>query len=169
MTTTKAAADLRRALGRFATGVAVVTVRGLDGRPVGLTINSFSSVSLDPPLVLWCLANRSPRLADFAAASHFAVNVLTDRQRWLSDRFSQPVKDRFESVAWAAGLGGAPLLDGCLAQLECTTGDIHRAGDHSVVFGKVERFAHRCGLPLVFFANGYGMPVADAAATAAII
>src|SRR6185503_11908208 len=108
-----AAADarlLRRALGSFATGITIVTARAPDGRLAGVTANSFCSVSLDPPLVLWCLAGSSLSRAVFSHASHFAVHVLADDQVHLSDRFCRPSRNKFAGLETGEGLGGAPLL-----------------------------------------------------------
>lgn len=153
-----AARDLRQALARFVTGVAIVTAADPDGTPFGLTINSFSSVSLDPPLVLWSLSCRSSRREAFLAAGHFAVNVLGAGQQELSARFAHPLEDRFGGVEWSSGLGGAPVLAGCIAAFECAAAGHIPAGDHLILLGRVERFEHRPGTPLVFFARSYGLP-----------
>jgi len=102
--------SFRQAIGRFATGVAVVTARARDGMPIGMTINSFSSVSLEPPLVLWSLSRCSSRFDDFVAASHFAINVLGADQEAVSSRFAGPRAHRFEGIDWLSGEGGVPLL-----------------------------------------------------------
>lgn len=151
-------ADLRRALARFVTGVTIVTAAGPAGAPIGVTVNSFSSVSLEPPLVLWSLSGRSARRPGFLAASHFAINVLGAAQQDLSTRFAGPPETRFCGVGWRPGLGGAPLLEGCLATFECAHAGQIPAGDHLLLLGRVERFQHRTGTPLVFFASGYGLP-----------
>ena len=150
--------ELRNALGRFATGVAVVTARAADGRPVGLTVNSVAAVSLEPPLVAWSLAARSGSLPVFLAAPYFALNVLAEDQEDLSRRFvGTPAADRFAGIAWAPGLGGVPLLEGCLARLECRTVRRIEAGDHWLLLGAPERLAYAtAGAPLVFFASRYG-------------
>lgn len=150
--------DLRRALARFATGVTVVTTAEPDGSPVGLTVNSFSSVSLEPPLVLWSLSSRSRRLSTFLAASHFAINVLSETQQEISARFAGPAEDRFAGIACQVGLGGAPLLAGCLATFECAHAGRIPAGDHVILLGRIERYRHRPGAPLVFFDSRYGLP-----------
>lgn len=152
------ARHLRHALARFVTGVAVVTAAGPQGAPLGLTINSFSSVSLEPPLVLWSLSCRSSQRAGFLAASHFAINVLGVAQQDISARFAGPLESRFGGLDWQPGLGGAPLLAGCIASFECAAAGHMPAGDHVLMFGQVERFQHRPGLPLVFFASRYGLP-----------
>ncbi|HEX7891812.1 MAG TPA: flavin reductase [Ramlibacter sp.] len=151
--------EFRRALGTFPTGVAIITTRGPDGRPVGLTCNSFSSVSLDPPLVLWSLRTSSKSLAAFRAASCFAINVLAEDQGKLSARFaSGTVDDKFEGVAHSEGLLGVPLIEDCLARFHCSTFSEHEAGDHVVFIGRVERFDHgRQEDPLVFYKGAYMM------------
>lgn len=146
---------LRDALGRFVTGVTVVTTRAAGGDPVGLTANSFTSVSLDPPLVLWSLSARSASLVAFRDAGHFAVNILSEQQRDLSDRFASRTEDRFAGTGWHPGFGGAPLLPGCLARFECSTVSAETVGDHVVFIGRVEGVFHRTGQPLAFFASRY--------------
>lgn len=151
--------EFRRALGTFPTGVAIITTRGPDGQPVGLTCNSFSSVSLDPPLVLWSLRSNSKSLATFRAASSFAINVLAEDQGKLSARFaSSTIADKFDGVAHGEGFRGVPLIDDCLARFECSTYSEHEAGDHVVFIGRVERFDHgRQEDPLVFYKGAYMM------------
>lgn len=147
--------EFRRALGSFATGVTVITTSRPGGEPVGLTANSFSSVSLDPPLVLWSLALRSPSRQAFEQASHFAVNVLAEDQVHVSRRFSSPVPDKFEGMTWRRGLAGLPLLDGTAARLECANAARHVSGDHVIFIGQVERFAYEAKAPLVFCQGRY--------------
>ncbi|WP_211210605.1 flavin reductase family protein [Arhodomonas aquaeolei] len=147
---------LRNALGCFATGVTIVTARGEDGSPVGLTVNSFSSVSLEPPLVLWSLVQHSPSRPVFERASHFTVNVLTTGQRELSQRFASPRPDKFEGVRWWAGAGGAPVIEGCLAHFQCRHALRYDGGDHDIFLGRVEAFdTSPTGEPLVFVAGRY--------------
>ena len=147
---------LRTALGRFATGVTIVTCRDASGHSLGLTVNSFASLSLDPPLVLWSLRAASPNLAAFETASHFAVNVLTEAQLPLSRRFASPVHDKFDEGAWSAGEGGAPVLAGCAAVFECSTERFLPAGDHVLFIGRV-RAAHQAMelAPLLFHGGHY--------------
>jgi flavin reductase (DIM6/NTAB) family NADH-FMN oxidoreductase RutF len=147
---------LRNALGRFATGVTVVTTRTADGKLEGLTANSFSAVSLDPPLVLWSLRASAPSLPSFEVAGHFAVNVLSASQHGLCRRFATPSRDKFESVQHAPGLGGCPLLAGALATFECSTDSHVAGGDHVIFFGRVRRAAFADGAPLIFSAGTYG-------------
>ncbi len=146
--------DLRAALGQFATGVAIVTARGEDGHPIGLTINSFASVSLDPPLVLWSLDNRSGNLAAFNAASHHAIHILGTAQRPLAELFATRGVDRFADLAWQPGLGGAPLLAGCSAVFECRQHTRHPGGDHLLYLLEVLHCHSRKDLPPLIFHGG---------------
>jgi 3-hydroxy-9,10-secoandrosta-1,3,5(10)-triene-9,17-dione monooxygenase reductase component len=149
---------LRSALGKFATGVAVVTVRTVDGDPLGMTVNSFSSVSLDPPLVLFCV-NRDSRLySAFTNTAEFAVNILTEVQQDLSRRFARPGLDRFGTLPHSTGYSGVPVLSGSLAVVECITDSVVAAGDHAIVVGRVVAvFAEtdRNAQPLVYFHGAY--------------
>jgi flavin reductase (DIM6/NTAB) family NADH-FMN oxidoreductase RutF len=146
----------RNALGCFATGVTVVTTVTDAGEPVGLTANSFSSVSLDPPLVLFCLDRASHNLDAFRGAGRFAVNVLGDDQRDLSVRFSTTIGDRWDGVVWERWETGAPVLNGCLAALDCETEAIHEGGDHVIIVGRVQRLAATTdGKPLLYFRGNY--------------
>jgi flavin reductase (DIM6/NTAB) family NADH-FMN oxidoreductase RutF len=145
----------RRACAQFATGITVVTVLDEHRHPHGLTVNSFTSVSLDPPLILVSIDLRNAILGHFLSSRAFAVNVLAEDQEELSRRFSSPVEGRFEGVAWKEGEGGGPLLDGVLAQLECATVRTFEAGDHTVLLGEVRRASHREGKPLVYFNSAY--------------
>lgn len=127
----------RNAVGLFATGVAIVTAHGLRGQRIGLTVNSFASVSLGPPLVLWSLAKSSANRAHFAAAAGFAVHVLAQGHLPLAKRFASPVNERFEGLNVSVGQTGAPLLNDCAVRLECRTHDIIEAGDHDIFIGLV--------------------------------
>jgi flavin reductase (DIM6/NTAB) family NADH-FMN oxidoreductase RutF len=146
---------LRNALGRFATGVTVITAVA-DGVRAALTANSFSTVSLDPPLVLWSLKQQSPSMPTFRAADHFAVSVLDASQHELSLRFARPHPDKFAGVPITEGLGGCPLLDGALAHFECGVAHSLDGGDHRIFIGRVLRAAYRDGDPLVFAAGRFG-------------
>lgn len=153
---------LRAALGTFPTGVAIITTRGPDGRPVGLTCNSFNSVSLDPPLVSWGLRLASSSLEAFRLAPAFAVNILAEDQAGLSSRFaSRDVADKFEGVAWSEGLGGSAVIDGCVASFECEKFAEHVAGDHVLFLGKVVRFDHAGRSDSMVFYRGAYMMVAQ--------
>ena len=144
----------RRCLGQYPTGVTVITAAH-EGRLVGMAVNSFAAVSLDPPLVLWSIRRESRSLQDFLAASHFAVNILAEDQAAVSQRFGAGDPDRFERTPWLAGAGGAPLLQGCLAQLECRLSARHEGGDHWILIGHVERYARHEGKPLLFSQGQY--------------
>ena len=148
-------AALRGALGQFATGVAVLTARGRDGRAVGLTINSFTSVSLDPPLVSWSLSARSRNLPDIAAARTIAIHVLSEGQEATARRFAEPRPDRFAGLAVAIGPGGVPLLEGSLARFVCVPESRHAAGDHTLFIARVEHWEREAGAPLLYFGSSY--------------
>ena len=150
------ARDFRDALGRFATGITVITALGSDGVPAGLTANSFSAVSLDPPMILWCLGKHAASRPVFESCTHFAVNVLDSGQRALSHRFATPAEDKFAGLDWSRGLGGAPVFPDCLARFECRNTQCYDGGDHLIVLGTVERYRHRPGAPLLFNAGRYG-------------
>lgn len=154
---------LRNALGRFATGVCIVTAIDPDGHPIGLTVNSFSAVSLDPALVLWCLDNSSHNLEAFRKASHHSINILAENQQDISNRFATWPADRFVGLAWQGGLGGAPVFPACCATFEVANETAHGAGDHTIFIGRIERFGERVDLaPLLFHAGSYaGLVAAD--------
>lgn len=147
---------LRDALGCFATGVTIVTAAGPDGARVGLTANSFSSVSLNPPLVSWSLSLYSPSLAVFQDASHFAVHVLARDQEALALRFAKPAADKFAELEIETGLGGAPLLPGALATFQCRNAHRYYGGDHIIFLGSVEMYEQGTGEPLIFCRGGFG-------------
>jgi 3-hydroxy-9,10-secoandrosta-1,3,5(10)-triene-9,17-dione monooxygenase reductase component len=148
---------LRSALGRFATGVSIITCSGPGSLQVGLTANSFSALSLDPPLVLWSLRQASSSLAAFDAAPHFAVNVLAESQVDLSRRFASSAADKFAEGAWSPGVGGAPVLAGCAAVFECEVASRQVAGDHVLFIGRVLRLADLSVAPLLFQGGHYRM------------
>lgn len=147
--------DFRGALGQYATGVTVVTTLAADGRKVGMTANSFTSVSMEPPLVLWCPSKRSPSLRDFEDATHFAINVLASDQHVLSRQFATPATDKFAGAETSEGIAGVPLLDGAVAVFQCRTVSRFDAGDHVIYVGEVEKYTHDGGAPLVFHAGKY--------------
>lgn len=130
----------RDALGRFASGVCVATATSNGDAPAGVTISSFTSVSLDPPLVLFCIGRRSTSFDVFFACGTFAINLLSSRQEELSELFASQRPDKFAGIAWHQGVNGCPLLPGCLGSLTCDTVAVHPAGDHVIVVGKVVRF-----------------------------
>lgn len=147
--------SFRAVLGRFASGVTVVTARDHDGRDVGMTVSAFCSVSLDPPLVLVCIdrtARMEPLLAD---ATPFAVNILAAGQEALSRRFSGPDQNRFEGVGFIRTQGGIALLEEVLAHLECRVACRHPGGDHTIVVGQVESATVRPDAPLLYYRSGY--------------
>ena len=148
--------ELRTALGRFATGVTVVTTLGTGGKTEGITANSFSSLSLEPPLILWCIGKTAPTHEIFMSCTHFAVNVLSAEQLTLSDHFATSSEDKFIGVEWRSGISGIPLLKNVLACFECQSYDQHDGGDHTILVGKVESFTHKEGEPLLFSAGKYG-------------
>lgn len=142
--------ELRDVLGCFATGVSVVTTRGEGGAPVGLTINSFNSVSLDPPLVLWSLALTAPSLSAFRAHRAFAVNILSETQAGLARKFARPASDKFAGVDWKPGYADVPLIAGAAARLECRTWRRYEGGDHEIIIGEVIAVAATDRAPLIF-------------------
>lgn len=145
---------LRAALGRFATGVTIVTACLPDGQPVGLTVSSFSSVSLAPPLVLWSLAHTSGSMGAFLQTSHYAIHVLNKEQRALAERFASKGVDRWQDLPWATGAGGVPLLPGAVAMFECRSRSRYDEGDHVIFVGEVERCAHRTDLAPLLYHGG---------------
>lgn len=147
----------RRALGNFATGVTVVTAADASGRKVGVTANSFNSVSLDPPLILWSIDKRSTSHAVFEAATHFAVNVLAADQIDLSNNFARPREDRFAEIGYQAGAGGAPVLADCSARFECEKYQQVDGGDHWIMIGKVVAFDDCGRSPLLYHQGAYSM------------
>lgn len=146
---------LKEALGRYPTGVTVVTARRAEGAPIGLTVNSFTSVSLEPPLILWCLDNESPNLPAFEQAGYFGVNILAAGQQWISDRFASPVDNKFVGVGWYDGDFRVPLIEGAVAHLICRKYSRHPGGDHIILVGEVERYRHIGGDPLVYLGGDY--------------
>ena len=149
------ARQLRNALGRFPSGVTVITTRGPDGKREGLTANSFSALSLDPPLVLWSIVRKSGSLPGFLVSGHFAINVLASHQWDLSHRFATPGEDKFAGLDLHEGLGGSPLLPGALASFECKTHSTIEGGDHVLFVGRVHRIRYRNGEPLIFNSGKY--------------
>jgi len=150
------AREFRAALGTFATGVTIVTGRSANGERIGLTANSFNSVSLAPPLVLWSLATAAGSLSVFARGSHYAINILAADQRELAERFASRSPDRFAGVACREGAGGAPILEGAAAVFECFNRSRYEEGDHVIFVGEVERCEHRPdATPLIFHGGRY--------------
>jgi flavin reductase (DIM6/NTAB) family NADH-FMN oxidoreductase RutF len=147
--------QFRRACGLFPTGVAVVTTRGSDGTPHGLTVNAFCSLSLTPPLVLVAIDRVCSLLAIFESTGYFAINFLAQNQRNLSVQFSRIPESRFSGVPWTEGSQGAPLLEGTLGSIECRITQVIDAGDHRALIGEVIAATIGEGDPLVFFRSGY--------------
>jgi len=145
----------REACGRFATGVAIAGAMDRSGVPHGLTVNSFSSVSLDPPLVLICLAHTATAIEVFRGATHFGLSLLSAHQKELSDRFARKDSDRFDGVQWRRGITGVPLLAESLAEIECAMKHIVRAGDHDIFIGQMVHATIREGEPLIYYASRY--------------
>jgi len=146
--------ELRNALGCFGTGVTVVTVSTPDG-PFGMTVNSFSSVSLDPALILWSVDKGSERCAIFESAMHFTVNVLQENQQGLALEFASD-PESFRDLNWHGGLNGSPVLKGCLATFECVQETLYAGGDHTIIIGRVLRATVNSGEPLLFFRGKFG-------------
>ena len=152
--------DLRRAFGRFGTGVTVITTRSPGGAPLGLTANSFNTVSLEPPIVLWSLAA-------FRSDGRCVVNVLALDQLALSHRFARPAPDKFAGITYSDGLGGMPVLKGCIATIECCIVKVQEVGDHLLFLGQVESYAYEHAAPLLLcngqYLQGVGLTASAAA------
>lgn len=144
------------AMGQFATGITIIACRTAAGKPVGLTINSFNSVSLSPPLVLWSLSRRFKNFTAFEETQHYGVSVLSAEQEYLSKRFSVFHGDRFDGVELQQGLFNMPLISGALAHFECQVRNRHYEGDHVIVVGEVLNCTHSEGPALVYKARNYG-------------
>jgi flavin reductase (DIM6/NTAB) family NADH-FMN oxidoreductase RutF len=147
--------DLRNAFGAFATGVTVVTSRAANRQVAGVTVNSFCSVSLEPPLVMWCLSKSAPSHRVFVSAAHFAVHILAEDQAHLSARFSAAAPNKFAGLEISEGLGGAPVLEGVAALFECRCERQIDAGDHHIILGRVERYRYSTRRPLLFHTGAY--------------
>jgi flavin reductase (DIM6/NTAB) family NADH-FMN oxidoreductase RutF len=148
----------RDAMRRFATGVTIIATRDGEAAPVGLTANSFNSVSLSPPLVLWSLNRHARSLPAFMAARHYSVSVLCADQIALATRFAAPIDDRFAGTGWRAGATGVPLFDGCVAWFECASVHRYEGGDHVIFVGEVLDFGHSDRVPLLYAGGAYGVP-----------
>lgn len=141
---------LRRALGCFPTGVAVVTTLGTGGAPIGITVSSFNSVSMDPPLILWSLTRDAGSLGAFKSHGAFAVNVLSAEQEPFCRHFASAEGDRFADIPWRPGIEGIPVLEGAVAVFECRNWAVYPGGDHEIFLGEVVRYDHWDTVPLVF-------------------
>ena len=146
--------EFRSALGMFATGVTIVTARTADGKLVGLTANSFNSVSISPPLVLWSLARSAGSMAAFSTGSHYAINILGADQQDLAKQFAAKGRDRFADVQFLPGAGGAPLIQGAAATFECFNRSRYEEGDHVIFVGEVERCSYQPGASPLLFHGG---------------
>ncbi len=146
--------EFRSALGMFATGVTIVTARAADGQCVGLTANSFNSVSLSPPLVLWSLSQAATSMAAFRQGSHYAINILAANQQALAQQFATRGVDRFANVDFVLGESGAPLLAGAVATFECFNRSRYTEGDHVIFVGEVERCSHQVGMAPLLYHGG---------------
>lgn len=149
------------------TGVTVVTANDASGNPIGFTANSFASVSIDPPLLLVCIAKTSRNFATMTSAKGFAVNVLSDKQMTVSNTFAKPVEDRFAAVEWKSGPHGAPILAGVSAWFDCSLNEIVDAGDHAILIGRVEAFENGAMAGLGFARGSYITPGLSGKAVAA--
>lgn len=147
--------EFRRACGRFANGVTIATVRDATGAPHGLTVSSFTSVSLDPPLILICLGHAVTTIGLFRSARHFGINILADDQEFLSERFARKGEDRFDGLPWYPGATGVPLLPGVLAAIECEVKQRIPSGDHDVFLARMVAAATTDGEPLVHYRGCY--------------
>lgn len=152
--------EIRNLLGQFATGVTVITTRSKQGRKVGMTANSFSSLSLDPPLILWSLSKTAPSLSDFVEAEHFAIHMLAQEHHFLSGHFAKASVDKFAGIAHRDSDVGVPILEDVLATLVCRNVTQYEGGDHLIFIGQIEQYQQRQGEPLVFHAGKYRVAAA---------
>ncbi|NWG45244.1 MAG: flavin reductase family protein [Alphaproteobacteria bacterium] len=147
--------QFRDCLGLFTTGVAVAACAGAGGRRIGITVNSFSSVSLDPPLILWCLDRASSTLSDFVGAETFSVSVLSESQRALAERFADPARHGADIDAFEPGSAGPPVLRDAMARFQCRQHAVHEGGDHLILVGRVLALEMADARPLLYFRGGY--------------
>lgn len=152
---------LREALGSFVSGVTVITCAEGAGQPVGVTVSSFCSLSLDPPMVLWCLARNARSVDAFLAAPVFAANVLAHDQWHLAEKFATRGADKFGSAGWAMSEQGAPLLEGCAASFECSRENVYEGGDHLIVTGLIRGFSVAEKAPLAYHRGSYALTHRD--------
>lgn len=160
--------EYRRALGQFATGVTIITTRTPAGEAAGITVNSFNSVSLDPPLVLWSLALRAANFDAFHHCDRYLVHVLAADQLDLAQRFAGRGKDKFGATPWEPTDSGLPRLAGCVAWFECASRSHHEEGDHLILVGRVESFEVAGGTPLIFHDSRYVTRLSEAPLPAAL-
>jgi flavin reductase (DIM6/NTAB) family NADH-FMN oxidoreductase RutF len=147
--------EFRRACGRFATGITIASVLDANGTPHGLTVNSFTAVSLEPPLILICLGHAVTTIDAFRSSRHFGINVLAEDQQALSDRFARKGQDRFDGLDWYRGESGVPLLPGVLAAIECRVYQRFTSGDHDIFVGEMMKVQISEGNPLLYYASRY--------------
>ena len=147
--------EYRKTLGKFVTGVTIITTCEKDGTPRGFTANSFTSVSLEPPLILICIGDFNEGLELFKNSEYFAVNILNEAQVDISNLFAQPVKNKFEKIEWSNSKFGVPIIKGALAWLECKNFDQKRSGDHLILIGNVKNFHNDAGYPLAYYNGNY--------------
>lgn len=162
-TTLPAKPELRRAFGRFPTGIAVITTVDEDGRPFGLTINSFVSVSMEPPMVSWNVIRDSRAHATISLARGFVVNVLAAAQQPIAQQMARQVDDRFAGIDYHCNADGLPVLAGAVATFECELHDLVAAGDHDIVLGAIKHFAHCDGAALMYWQGAYATAPAEPA------
>lgn len=158
--------ELRDAFGTFATGVTVITARRPDGGPIGVTANSFTSVSLSPPLALWCIARDSTSVPAFVEGADFAVHVLTAAQRDVALRFATRGGEKYPSGTIAGKHGPAPNVPGALCRIDCVVQELHPGGDHVIVLGRIVAVDRRVGAPLLFHGGRFGLLEVDASSPA---
>lgn len=147
--------EFRHACSRFASGVTIATALDAQGTPHGLTVSSFTSVSLDPPLILICLGHQVTIIEHFRAAKHFGINILSEQQQSLSDRFARKGFDRFDGLPWDRGITGVPVIPGALAAIECSVHQRFSSGDHDIFVGLMVQTRVSDGEPLIHFASRY--------------
>jgi|SRR5215813_7940761 len=148
--------EFRAALSRFVSGVTVVTTMSDDNRPAGITVSAFSSVSLEPPLILACIDKRASLHNHLIEGKHFAVNILADHQQAISRLFASKDENRFQGARYRCGTNGAPLLDDALAYIECRVVRAYPGGDHTIIVGEVESTSVAEHKPLAYFRGNYG-------------
>ena len=154
--------EYRNAMSRFASGVTVVSTKDADGKLHGITVSAFCSVSLSPPMVLICIEKMTTSHHAFEESGVFVVNILNETQSWVSEKFADPLTDKFEGVDFTLGLEGVPILDNVLASLECRITFSYHGGDHSIFVGQVENVKVGEGEPLIHFRSRYGTIAGDA-------
>lgn len=152
--------ELRHAFGRFATGIAIITTLDEDGKPYGLTINSFASVSMAPPIISWNVIRGSTAHQTITQAGRFVVNILATSQRDVAQQMTGPIEHRFAGVPYHDSSSGLPIISNTLATFECETHSMISAGDHDIVLGTVKQFEHREGHPLVYWRGNYATAMA---------